>query len=80
MMAQMLSLGLPLGLNMGALAAMNLQPPLVSLMLPPPPFDAMPFSHDAQLKQQQLLQQQQQVSRYLIIHSYILSHNKTLCN
>lgn len=62
MMAQMLSLGLPLGLNMSALAAMNLQPPLVSLMLPPPPFDAMPFSHDAQLKQQQLLQQQQQVS------------------
>lgn len=62
MVAQMLSLGLPLGLNVGALAAMNLQPPLVPLMLPPPPFDTMPFTHDAQLKQQQLIQQQQQVS------------------
>ncbi|KAI8426506.1 hypothetical protein MSG28_005320 [Choristoneura fumiferana] len=60
MVAQMLSLGLPLGLNMGALAAMNLQPPLVPLMLPPPPFDTMNFGHDAQMKQQQLLQQQQQ--------------------
>lgn len=67
MVAQMLSLGLPLGLNMGALAAMNLQPPLVPLMLPPPPFDAMPFGHDAQLKQQQLLQQQQQVSNITIL-------------
>lgn len=62
MVAQMLSLGLPLGLNVGALAAMNLQPPLVPLMLPPPPFDTMPYAHDAQMKQQQLLQQQQQVS------------------
>lgn len=60
MVAQMLSLGLPLGLNMSALAAMNLQPPLVPLMMPPPPFDSMPFSHDAQMKQQQMMQQQQQ--------------------
>lgn len=34
-----LGMGLPLGLNMPALAAMNLQPPLVSMMMPPPPFD-----------------------------------------
>ncbi|KAK7867018.1 hypothetical protein R5R35_006879 [Gryllus longicercus] len=34
-----LSMGLPLGLNMNALAAMNLQPPLVPMMMPPPPFD-----------------------------------------
>lgn len=75
-MAQMLSLGLPLGLNMGALAAMNLQPPLVPLMLPPPPFDSMPYSHDAQLKQQQLLQQQQQVSLIttLLIHKILITY------
>lgn len=34
-----LGMGLPLGLNMNALAAMNLQPPLVPMMMPPPPFD-----------------------------------------
>lgn len=34
-----LGMGLPLGLNMPALAAMNLQPPLVPMMMPPPPFD-----------------------------------------
>lgn len=67
MVAQMLSLGLPLGLNVGALAAMNLQPPLVPLMLPPPPFDGMQFGNHEQLKQQQLIQQQQQV-RSAFIH------------
>lgn len=36
-----LGMGLPLGLNMPALAAMNLQPPLVPMMMPPPPFDPM---------------------------------------
>nr|CAD7405163.1 unnamed protein product [Timema cristinae] len=36
-----LGMGLPLGLNMNALAAMNLQPPLVPMMMPPPPFDTM---------------------------------------
>lgn len=36
-----LGMGLPLGLNMPALAAMNLQPPLVPMMMPPPPsFDS----------------------------------------
>lgn len=34
-----LGMGLPLGLNMPALAAMNLQPPLVPMMMPPPSFD-----------------------------------------
>jgi AT-binding transcription factor 1 len=36
-----LGMGLPLGLNMPALAAMNLQPPLVPMMMPPPGFDSM---------------------------------------
>lgn len=36
-----LGMGLPLGLNMPALAAMNLQPPLVPMMMPPPTFDSM---------------------------------------
>ncbi len=35
-----LGMGLPLGLNMPALAAMNLQPPLVPMMMPPPSFDS----------------------------------------
>lgn len=34
-----LGMGLPLGLNIPALAAMNLQPPLVPMMMPPPSFD-----------------------------------------
>lgn len=34
-----LGMGLPLGLNMPTLAAMNLQPPLVPMMMPPPSFD-----------------------------------------
>ncbi|CAH1959798.1 unnamed protein product [Acanthoscelides obtectus] len=60
-MMQMMGMGLPLGLN--ALAAMNLQPPLVPLMMPPPPYD--PISQfgpqDQQLlaKQQQAMMQQQ---------------------
>lgn len=78
MVAQMLSLGLPLGLNMGALAAMNLQPPLVPLMMPPPPFDSMNYSHDAQMKQQQLIQQQQQQVSYLYF-TVTLGHIFTLC-
>ena len=36
-----LGMGIPLGLNMPALAAMNLQPPLVPMMMPPPSFDSM---------------------------------------
>lgn len=70
-----LGMGLPLGLNMPALAAMNLQPPLVPMMMPPPPFDHLgglgqgfnpqgagidPASLLAK-QQQHLLQQQQQV-------------------
>lgn len=35
-----LGMGLPLGLNMQALAAMNLQPPLVPMMMPPPNFES----------------------------------------
>nr|CAD7607065.1 unnamed protein product [Timema genevievae] len=71
-----LGMGLPLGLNMNALAAMNLQPPLVPMMMPPPPFDTMSLAqaqsplfspqgggmdHTSLLaKQQQHLLQQQQ--------------------
>lgn len=66
MMAQMMGMGLPLGLN--ALAAMNLQPPLVPLMMPPPPYadpiNQFPANQDQQqiLAKQQaaILQQQQQ--------------------
>ncbi|XP_050544657.1 zinc finger homeobox protein 3 isoform X2 [Daktulosphaira vitifoliae] len=77
MVAQMagLGMGLPLGLNMQALAAMNLQPPLVPMMMPPPNFESIMGQQQSQLfnqqttnmdptgilaKQQQLLQQQQQ--------------------
>lgn len=71
-----LGMGLPLGLNMQALAAMNLQPPLVPMMMPPPNFESIMGSQQNQIfqqqpaamdptgilaKQQQLLQQQQQV-------------------
>jgi len=47
-----LGMGLPLGLNMPALAAMNLQPPLVPMMMPPPPFDHVSMAQ-AQAAQQQ---------------------------
>lgn len=67
--------GLPLGLNMPALAAMNLQPPLVPMMMPPP-FDSMTMQQAAQqpmfspqsgpnpeqqpaMTKQQMMQQQQ---------------------
>lgn len=72
-----LGMGLPLGLNMPALAAMNLQPPLVPMMMPPPSFDPIVGLGQAQnplfsqqssnldtsilAKQQQHLIQQQQV-------------------
>ncbi|KAL1517789.1 hypothetical protein ABEB36_001512 [Hypothenemus hampei] len=61
---QMMGMGLPLGLN--ALAAMNLQPPLVPLMMPPPPYDPMgQFSGQDQqamlAKQQAAMLQQQAV-------------------
>lgn len=71
-----LGMGLPLGLNMQALAAMNLQPPLVPMMMPPPNFESIMGSQQNAIfqqqpaamdptgilaKQQQLLQQQQQV-------------------
>lgn len=49
-----LGMGLPLGLNMPALAAMNLQPPLVPMMMPPPPFDHVSLAQaQAQAAQQQ---------------------------
>lgn len=60
-MMQMMGMGLPLGLN--ALAAMNLQPPLVPLMMPPPPYDPMtqfgPQEQQALLAKQQAMMQQQ---------------------
>lgn len=63
-MMQMMGMGLPLGLN--ALAAMNLQPPLVPLMMPPPPYDPMtqfgPQEQQALLAKQQAMMQQQAVS------------------
>ncbi|XP_063981250.1 zinc finger homeobox protein 4 isoform X2 [Diachasmimorpha longicaudata] len=62
-------MGLPLGLNVPALAAMNLQPPLVPMMLPPPPYDGsnnqnpayppMQAQADLLAKQHLALQQQQ---------------------
>lgn len=45
-----LGMGLPLGLNMPALAAMNLQPPLVPMMMPPP-FDSMTMQQAAAAQQ-----------------------------
>ncbi|XP_060535830.1 zinc finger homeobox protein 3 isoform X2 [Cylas formicarius] len=61
-MMQMMGMGLPLGLN--ALAAMNLQPPLVPLMMPPPPYDPMsqfgPQDQQAILAKQQAAMMQQQ--------------------
>ncbi|CAB3375879.1 Hypothetical predicted protein [Cloeon dipterum] len=59
-----LGMGLPLGINMNALAAMNLQPPLVPMMMPPP-FDPLspifnPLDPQMLAKQQQMLNQQQQ--------------------
>ncbi|KYB28326.1 hypothetical protein TcasGA2_TC032626 [Tribolium castaneum] len=60
-MMQMMGMGLPLGLN--ALAAMNLQPPLVPLMMPPPPYDPMaqfgPQDQQAMMAKQQAMMQQQ---------------------
>lgn len=66
-MMQMMGMGIPLGLN--ALAAMNLQPPLVPMMMPPPPYDPISqfgSSQDQQaiLAKQQAMMQQQAVSRY----------------
>jgi AT-binding transcription factor 1 len=70
-------MGLPLGLNVPALAAMNLQPPLVPVMLPPPAFDGnnssySPLSTQSDLLSQQHLSMQQQqhvaaVSYFLIL-------------
>lgn len=62
-MMQMMGMGLPLGLN--ALAAMNLQPPLVPLMMPPPPFDPIsqfgPQDQSGMMAKQQAMMQQQAV-------------------
>ena len=82
-------MGLPLGLNMQALAAMNLQPPLVPMMMPPPPFDPMAsqnplFPQQAAAasmdpaallakQQQHLLQQQQVVSHSLFFLTTIIN-------
>ncbi|CAG9770658.1 unnamed protein product [Ceutorhynchus assimilis] len=62
---QMMGMGLPLGLN--ALAAMNLQPPLVPMMMPPPPYDPMgQYGGQEQqaimAKQQAAMMQQQAVA------------------
>ncbi|XP_066251479.1 zinc finger homeobox protein 3 isoform X2 [Euwallacea similis] len=54
---QMMGMGLPLGLN--ALAAMNLQPPLVPMMMPPPPYDPMGQFAAAGQEQQSMLVKQQ---------------------
>lgn len=68
-MMQMMGMGLPLGLN--ALAAMNLQPPLVPLMMPPPPYDPItqfgPQDQQTMLAKQQAIIQQQQAVSFLII-------------
>lgn len=65
-------MGLPLGLNVPALAAMNLQPPLVPMMLPPPPYDGaagaystMNAQADLLAKQHLALQQQQAVVSFI---------------
>lgn len=67
-MMQMMGMGLPIGLN--ALAAMNLQPPLVPMMMPPPPYDHMSQfgSQDQQtmLAKQQAMMQQQAVSHFML--------------
>lgn len=54
-----LGMGLPLGLNMPALAAMNLQPPLVPMMMPPPGFDHVSLAQaQAQAQQQPMFSPQ----------------------
>ncbi|XP_031781828.1 zinc finger homeobox protein 4 isoform X2 [Nasonia vitripennis] len=60
-------MGLPLGLNVPALAAMNLQPPLVPVMLPPPTFDGNSNAYtslptQSELAKQHLALQQQNVA------------------
>lgn len=77
-MMQMMGMGLPIGLN--ALAAMNLQPPLVPLMMPPPPYDPMTqFGQDQQamLAKQQAMMQQQAVStvslvRFAVVFAFVM--------
>lgn len=68
-MMQMMGMGLPIGLN--ALAAMNLQPPLVPLMMPPPPYDPMsqfgPQDQQAIIAKQQAMMQQQAVSLFIAL-------------
>jgi len=68
-----LGMGLPLGLNMNALAAMNLQPPLVPMMMPPP-FDPLgplfnPLDAQMMAKQQQMMGQQQNQSNQVPVSS-----------
>lgn len=86
---QMMGMGLPLGLN--ALAAMNLQPPLVPLMMPPPPYDPMgQYSGQDQqsmlAKQQAAMLQQQAVSLQFLFTSiwkvilYILLYSFSFTN
>lgn len=60
-------MGLPLGINVSALAAMNLQPPLIPVMLPTQPFEMNSSAYsssvnqsDVLTKQSIVLQQQQQ--------------------
>lgn len=84
-----LGMGLPLGLNMQALAAMNLQPPLVPMMMPPPNFESIMGSQQNTIfqqqpaamdptgilaKQQQLLQQQQQVVSTVFMYIILIKN------
>lgn len=80
-MMQMMGMGLPIGLN--ALAAMNLQPPLVPLMMPPPPYD--PISQfgaqdqQAMLAKQQAMIQQQAVSHFMIFKLFTTVLYQKIC-
>lgn len=75
-------MGLPLGLNVPALAAMNLQPPLVPMMLPPPPYDGAaspypPINPQADIiAKQHLLQQQQQQQAAVSLFIYVFIKKK----
>ena len=68
-------MGLPLGLNVPALAAMNLQPPLVPIMLPPTSFEGSNSTYpqltsqsDIITKQQISLQHQQHATSVSILY------------
>lgn len=81
-MMQMMGMGLPIGLN--ALAAMNLQPPLVPLMMPPPPYDPMsqfgPQDQQAMLAKQQAMMQQQAVSTLFLFADILCFFRRAISN